>query len=88
MSRLKSRIAALERRKAPGDLVYVLNFDPAGMSREVIVAEVARRRAAARKSPHFVLTESFAVLPEVAKSSEEWLEKFAPGGSERARWGK
>ena len=88
MSRLKNRIAALERRKAPGDLVYVLNFDPAGMSREEIIAEVARRRVAARKSPYFVLTESFAMLPELAKSSEEWLEKYAPGGTERARWGK
>ena len=88
MSRLKNRIVALERRKAPGSWVYALSFAVEGMSREEIIAEEAQRRHAKGDSRPFTLAPHFAVVPEVAKASEQWLARYAPGGTEWARWGK
>ncbi len=86
MSRLKSRIAALERRTAPGDLVYAVAFDPAGLSRDGIIAEEARRRHAKGDfrpfalAPDYALAPDFAVVPEVAETTEAWLAAAVAAG--------
>ena len=86
MSRLRARLTRLEQRRAPKNFVYVLYFDPAGMSREEIRAEVARRRGV--DPSEITLARGFFIVPEPIEDTQEWLAKYAPGGTEWARWGK
>lgn len=77
MSRLRNRLAALERQRAPGDLVYAVSFSVAGMSRDEIVAEEAKRRRSQGDFRPFALAPHFAVVPEVAETNEAWLAAVA-----------
>ncbi len=86
MSRLGTRLTRLEQRRAPKNFVCVLYFDPAGMSRAEIRAEVARRRGV--DPSEITLARGFVLMPEPVEDTEEWLAKYAPGGSEWTRWGK
>lgn len=86
MRRLGTRLTRLEQRRAPKHFVYVLHFDPTGMSQEEIRAEVARRRGV--DASEITVAPAFVLMPEPIEDTDEWLAKYAPGGTEWVRWGK